>query len=306
MTTDMPRVAVILSTYNGERFLKEQLDSVFAQRDAEVVLFVRDDGSSDSTIEILRSYGDGIQLFPEENQGVGNSFMNCLYKAGEKYDYYAFCDQDDIWSEDKLIQAVNKLSEQEDKPALYCSNQQLVDASGNMLEIRHSKPVDTSYLQILNNNQLTGCTMVWNKALQNLLCDEARRPSPDLLKKRIHDVWVGMVASVTGIVVYDENSFIRYRQHDRNVVGSEGSSAVTEWKNKLKDSSLRNGRSTLAKEILEKFGDRIAEEDRAELGKYAYYRSEKKCRKALLKEDISEYSGESKLSLKAKILLKLV
>ena len=312
MSEKKPGVAVILSTYNGERFLKEQMESVLSQKGAEIYVFARDDGSTDATVEILKSFEGRVRVYEEENAGVGNSFMQCLYKTGEEYDYYAFCDQDDVWLDNKLLRAIEEIDAYikdngEACPVLYCSNQMLTDAEGNETGLRHEKPLNTAYLQVLNNNLLTGCTMVWNKEMQKLLYDENRRPSQDLLQKRIHDVWVAMVASVAGKIIYDENAYIRYRQHESNVVGSEGTGTVTGWKKKLKDPSLRNGRSTLAREILEKYSDVINSEDiKEKLGSYAYYRSEKRCRKVLLKENIGEYSGESGLSVKAKIWLKLV
>ena len=302
-----PAVAVLLSTYNGERFLKEQLESVLSQQNVELTLFVRDDGSVDHTLEILKKYGDRIVLFEGTNIGVGNSFMYLLYRAGCGFDYYAFCDQDDIWREDKLSRAVGKLKRIPETPALYCSNQLLIDSSGTAIGSRFAEIPDLGFEQILNNNKLTGCTMVWNRELQKILSDEVRRPSEELLKKRIHDVWVAMVASVTGVIVFDEHCFIQYRQHEDNVVGAGGTDVISGWRKKIKDPSLRNGRSTLAKEILDKYSDLILDSNIKEiLGYYAFYRSEKKCRKMLLNGNISKYSGESALSTKAKILFRLV
>ena len=307
MNSDKPKVAALLSTYNGERFLREQLESVFAQDGVQLTLYVRDDGSSDSTVEILKEYEGRITLFTGSNIGVGNSFMELVYKAGCEFDYYSFCDQDDIWLGEKLNRAIALLSDKQGIPALYCSNQILIDAAGNEIGFRFSEKPNASYRQILNENKLTGCTMVWNRELQLILFDNNRRPSSALLLKRIHDVWVAMVSSVTGDIVVDEEAYIQYRQHEENVVGAKGTGVIDGWKKKLKNPSLRNGRSTLAKEILEKYSDLIKNDEIIKtLEKYAFYRNEKKCRKMLLQENISEYSGESKLSLKAKILLHLI
>ena len=306
MINAIPKVAVLLSTYNGERFLKEQLDSVLIQEGVDVTIFVRDDGSTDHTVDLLKQYSDQIKLFQEDNIGVGNSFMELVYKAGCEYDYYSFCDQDDVWLKEKLQKAILNLK-QEDVPMLYCSNQELIDEEGNKIGMRFAEPINTSYLQVLNDNKLTGCTMVWNRFLQEIMVEEKRRPGTELLHKRIHDVWVGMVASVTGRIIYDDESYIKYRQHGDNVVGADGISAVSGWKKKLKNPQLRNGRSSLAKEILDKYSDLIKEDTvKLSLENYAFYRSERECRKLLLKDSISDYSGESKLSIKAKILLRLI
>ena len=284
MSKAYPRVAVLISTYNGERFLKEQIESVLAQKEIELNVFVRDDGSSDDTINILGSYRDKITFFQESNVGVGNSFMDVLYKAGKDFDFYAFCDQDDIWKEDKLKRAVS-LIEKKDIPLLYCSNQELIDSNANSLGLRYNNIIDTSFRQILNNNRVTGCTMVWNKKLNDIIADDKRKASKGLLKKRIHDVWVAMVASCVGEIVYDNESYIYYRQHENNVVGSKGSSSLEEYKKKLSNKDLRNGRSELAKEMIEKYSDLFIDEVVNEyLTLFANYRNDAKVKSAIKKK----------------------
>ena len=128
----VPIVAVIMSTYNGEKFLDEQINSILSQKDVVVHLYVRDDGSTDSTRQILsntQKNNKNLHLFFENNIGVGNSFMKCLYYAKANYDYYAFSDQDDIWLPEKLIKAITFL--EENHKELYCSNQMCVDRYGN-------------------------------------------------------------------------------------------------------------------------------------------------------------------------------
>lgn len=305
----MSLVAVLMSTYNGEKYLREQLDSILSQQDVEVSLFIRDDGSRDGTVEILEEYVKGhrnIHLIKGENMGVGNSFMSVLKSAKREADYFAFADQDDIWMPLKLREAVLTL-DGKTVPCCYCSNQTLVDKTGAYMRDRHSDPIDTGYMQILCNNEVTGCTMVWNRQLQGLLMDERRFPSADVLKKRIHDVWVAMVASVVGELYYDQRSFIQYRQHENNVVGVRKSSLLREWKKKLRNPALRNGRSALAGEIVEKYGDLIR--DRAvkeRLRCYADYRKKLTERCRLLRDgEICAYSGESPVMLRLKILLGL-
>lgn len=306
MTSEQPRVAVLMSTYNGQKYLNEQIDSIIKQMDVQVALFVRDDGSSDDTVDILSSYGEGIHLIKGNNTGVGNSFMNILYKAGNEYDYYAFSDQDDIWQNDKLQRAVSLLKT-EQNPVLYCSNQILVDGEGNQIGLRHQKEPGTSWMQIMNSNQISGCTMVWNKAMQIQLTDPAKRPSEALLKKRIHDVWVGMVASVIGRIIYDSESRILYRQHENNVVGVKQVSVLNIWKRKIIDPALRNGRSMLADEITSKFANLIQDEMiKTKLNTYGASRTQWKARLSVMKDrDICRYSGEPYWQLKLKVLLGL-
>ena len=255
----MASVAVIISTYNGEKYLKEQLDSVLNQTGVEVGIFVRDDGSSDGTKEILSGYAEkfpNVDVEFAQNVGVGNSFMNALYSVTDGYDYYAFCDQDDIWEENKLISAVNVL-EQSGK-VLCATNQECVDKEGNSLGLRYSENTDIhlSPVSILEENMLAGCTMVWTAKFNALLREDGKRPSPELLRNRIHDVWLAMVASLYDGIAYDERSFIKYRQHENNVVGASADGFSKRLKKRLKkltSKELRNGRSKLAEEICEKF-----------------------------------------------------
>ena len=177
--TDMnyvPQVTVLMSTYNGEGFLREQLDSIINQQSVNVKLRVRDDGSTDNTIDTLLEYADKIDLTRGRNMGVGNSFMQLVYSAGFDSDYYAFSDQDDIWMSNKLAAAINKLDGVKG-PALYASNQLLVDAGGQEMSIRYESNPGSGWEQTIRHNYMCGCTMVWNKEFQRLICEEKRRPS---------------------------------------------------------------------------------------------------------------------------------
>lgn len=107
-----PAVAVLMSTYNGEKYIKEQLDSIFNQKEVQVTLYVRDDGSTDRTLDIVQSYSNTVLLPFDENKGPGLSFMTLLYHVMSlptQYDYYAFADQDDIWMDEKLIKAIQQI-----------------------------------------------------------------------------------------------------------------------------------------------------------------------------------------------------
>lgn len=299
----MYNVAVLMSTYNGERFLKEQVDSVLKQEQVNVKLYVRDDNSQDKTKQILNQYGNRIEVFYGENLGVGNSFMDILYKSGLQYDYYAFCDQDDIWMPRKTIAAINKLKKLEG-PGLYCSNQKLVDKDMNMLEMRHKKILDVSYMQILCNNQISGCTMVWNRNLQKILLTQNTRPSSELLNKRIHDVWVSMVASVKGMIIYDRDSFIYYRQHENNVVGAKIQTKKEIFKEQIKKlfgQKPKNGRSALAKEIVSLFPEVGEKYPLLEI--CAYPNKIRNKRKLIFaRNEIISHTGESSLTFIFKVL----
>lgn len=304
------KVAVLMSTYNGEKYLREQLDSILAQEGVELTLFIRDDGSSDRTIEIIEGYQEEqscIVLFKGENIGVGNSFMQLVYDASDSYDYYAFSDQDDIWLENKLITAIEKIKEY-NSPVLYTSNQLLVDGKGNDLGLRHTSSPGTSYMQILCCNWLSGCTMVWNNSLHKILSDKKRRPSRDMLQRRIHDVWVAMVASVAGEILFDNNAYILYRQHEHNVVGVRKTRLFDEWKKKIRRPELRNGRSYLAEEIIRNIEDLIDTEGVVlQLKKFASCNDSIYSRIKIMNDvkEISKYSEEPELHVVLKVLLGL-
>lgn len=121
----MCRCLILLSTYNGEKYLPELLESVLAQKDIYVDILARDDGSTDKTVEILKKY-DRVKVYGGNNLKPAKSFLDLIWKADINYDYYALCDQDDVWKEEKIISAV-KCIENIDKPALYSSAVEVVD-----------------------------------------------------------------------------------------------------------------------------------------------------------------------------------
>lgn len=261
----MAKVAILISTYNGMRYLSEQLDSLIGQEGVIVTVFVRDDGSTDDTKEMLTSYAekhDNIKVSFENNVGVGNAFLKMIYDAPSDYDYYALSDQDDVWEPDKVVSAVNFL--EKTGGMLYASNQECVDAECNSLGLRydeHSR-INLTPEGILSENNLAGCTMVFNNKFYSIITEEGRRPSSELLKVRIHDVWLAMVASLYGGLVYDPSSHIKYRQHGDNIVGAYRKPLKDRIKakfKKIKNKSLRCYRSALAKEIILKFPEKAAE-----------------------------------------------
>ena len=260
----MNKVAVLMSTYNGERFLRQQIDTILDQENVAVDLYIRDDGSTDTTKDIVEEYQrnhKNIVFIKGKNAGVGNSFMKLLYSVPDRYDYYAFSDQDDIWKSDKLAKAIVAI--QKSGCCLYGSNQECVDAEGNTMGLRYDdyRKINLKPFEIMCRNDIAGCTFVFTRDLYELL--KERRPSNDLLKLRIHDVWVAMVASVVGEIYYDEESHMMYRQHDQNVVGAKESSKIDILKmqfNKLFDQKQRNGRSKLAKEVVSCYPEYIEDE----------------------------------------------
>jgi rhamnosyltransferase len=210
-------VCVLLSSYNGEKYLSVQLDSLLKQRDVNLKILVRDDGSSDGTCNILEQYKrDGkLDFFKGHNVGYAKSFY-LLVKNAPDCDYYAYCDQDDFWEEDKLITAVALLEQQDQaKPALYYSALKVVDKNLNFKYNSHKNfkpsqyPFQASFLRV----NVYGCTAVFNAAARH-----------DLLKYDYetfyaHDTNMNMLASALGNVVFDPTPHVQYRQHENNLFG---------------------------------------------------------------------------------------
>jgi glycosyltransferase involved in cell wall biosynthesis len=326
--SDLPLVAVMMSTYNGERYLKPQIESILNQKNVKVDLYIRDDGSKDHTAAVLKEYKNrtNVHVRLARNAGVGRSFMSMVYDPDIKGDYYAFADQDDIWMEDKLERAVFMISEKAQVglrydpglsdgkdpvkvPILYAGNQMLVDAAGNELGLRHKQPVPTDYHRVLATNLLSGCTMVWNMDLMNLLRDPKRQPPMDIFQTLIHDVWVAWVAALCGKTIFDMKAKIWYRQHEDNVVGAYKKTRREVFQDqihKLKNKRIRNPRMTRARLAITYFADRLTE-DKKDLYHYANYKDHFKSRVWLMWDrQTTTYTHENRAAYILKVILGLV
>ena len=212
----MKKVQVLLSTFNGEKYLTEQLKSLIAQEGIELSILVRDDGSSDSTQRILSEWQEKglLRWYQGRNVKPTKSFLDLMQKAAEA-DYYAFCDQDDVWQKQKLKVAVDKLDEYaSNQPSMYFSKAQLVDENLHKISYDKYPKGVLSFGQAIVCNNATGCTIVFNKILLNLV------NSRKSLNVQWHDQWLYLVClAVGGNIYYDSNSYINYRQHKNNVVG---------------------------------------------------------------------------------------
>ncbi|MEK4698530.1 glycosyltransferase family 2 protein [Solibacillus sp. FSL R7-0668] len=247
----MKKVQVLLSTYNGELYLQEQLDSLMNQIDIDLNILVRDDGSRDNTIRILENYAqkyNNIKVIRGENIGVVASFFELLRDADTDADYFAFCDQDDFWREEKLIAAVKKLEEHKDQymPLLYCSKTRVVDEKLNFLSFSKEPKRSLKLENALVENMATGCTVVINKKCrQEIICKEINYKNIIM-----HDWWIYMIALLQGKVVYDANSYIDYRQHSSNVVGI-GNGIYHQYLRKLKHFMNGKNKGLLKKQAQE-------------------------------------------------------
>ena len=212
------RVLVMLSTYNGEKYLKAQLDSLRNQTNVNLCVLVRDDASKDRTLEILEQYKSLMNLAYEaaENVGSTRSFMELIRNCSSEYDFYAFCDQDDYWHADKLSTAIVGLENLDiKKPSLYYSGQKLVDSN---LSPIYDHTLDTYRNEYANAifNQMAGCTTVFNKTLLLLL----KQYQNVLNVPGFHDSFTYRVCVLAGgEFICDSEGQIDYRQHGSNIVG---------------------------------------------------------------------------------------
>jgi len=264
-----PLVAVLLSSYNGERYLAEQLDSLLAQTHRNLRIVVRDDGSSDNTREILRRYASehaNVQVTYGENIGLVPSFFRLVDEAPSA-DYYCFSDQDDVWEADKVERGMHRLRAVTG-PALYFTDVQVVDSALRPLGYEHNPaPRGASFENALVQNIATGCTMMLNAAAHAAL---RRRPLRLVSYVYHHDWWVYAVIAGIGQVLYDPYPSIKYRQHGTNVTGSPY--GLRRWTAKVKrhlgPATLRIRRQ--AEELLRIYGDELPPERKRLLEEFVH------------------------------------
>lgn len=209
------RVIVLMSTFNGERFVVEQMRSILNQLPADGRIIVRDDGSSDTTVSRVAQVDDPrIAVTQGSNVGFARSFLTLLNDAPRDGEMIMFADQDDVWLPGKVERAWKALSMQRDRPALYCSAQMLADDRLRPIHITERWPCEPSFANALAENVVTGCTAALNPAAVALL-----RAAGVPQRVRFHDWWMYLVVSAFGVVVFDPEPTLLYRQHGANQIG---------------------------------------------------------------------------------------
>ena len=222
------KVLILMSTYNGEKYLVEQLNSILNQKNVDLDILVRDDGSKDKTIEILNRYNslENFSFYQGNNVGPAMSFID-LIKQSKKYDYYAFADQDDYWESDKIYSAISKLEESNTtRGKLYFSKVEVVDS--NLKHLSYSfLPEKITLKKEMIKNYATGCTIVFDDNLKELI----KRCNFSFVA--MHDSLICRCALINHSFVYADNtSHIKYRQHENNVLGMK-SGFFAKWKQRF-------------------------------------------------------------------------
>ena len=281
------KVIVLLSSFNGETYIKEQLDSLLNQELKPYKILIRDDGSIDQTTRIISEYSNNdksIEYYCGSNLGPAKSFFELINKC-EKADYYALCDQDDVWFRDKLSRAVFLMEkENNSKPLLYCSKYTLTDKNLNPIDSNVSKLYNFSdFPHSLIYHTAPGCTYVFN--------NEAREQiiKYDLNKEYclIHDAIIHKVVCMFGKMILDNESHMYYRQHGDNEIGMNANNlkVFTGRIRRFLNGKIKNYRSKTAKSLLNVYGEECSKENKELLNIVANYMDDWKLKKELLDKD---------------------
>jgi len=225
-------ILILLSTYNGENYLSEQLDSIIAQTHSNWLLLIRDDLSTDNTSKIIAEYENKdsrinlIRKISGNNIGANASFSILLDYALKNTDsnYFMFCDQDDVWFPNKIELSLNKLLQHESpatnhQPLLIFTDKFITDRNLNKLSKSYYKYQRIQTDKIALNQQLlqnvpTACTMIFNRTLAELANSIPQ-------ESVMHDHWISLVASSFGKIYYIDEPTMYYRQHSSNVFGAK-------------------------------------------------------------------------------------
>jgi glycosyltransferase involved in cell wall biosynthesis len=210
-----------MATYNGENFLAEQLDSIYSQKYDSWILYVSDDGSKDRTIQILEDYQQkwGVEklcILKGPQEGSCKNFLTLACNKNIRAEYYAFCDQDDVWLPDKISNAVDIISnhQQEELPFVYCGRTIYVDEKLRPFGMSRLFTRPKTFENALVHSIAGGNTMVFNKATKFLV------EKIGIKIVASHDWWIyQIVTGVGGELFYDPNPYIQYRQHSKTLVG---------------------------------------------------------------------------------------
>lgn len=223
----MKNIAILISTYNGESYLLEQVYSIlnqdaFRNSNFNIKIYIRDDGSTDCTlmlIDTLKNQEPNVifSLPSDSNLGPADSFLHMLSVIDS--DYYFFCDQDDIWLRDKVSRAINCMGEQSELPIAYFSDLKLCNQDGEVVSNSlwnkwgYRPKFFDNWKNYFSVSLVTGCTLAINRAAREKCMSHNR------YHLMLHDQWISYLCAKFGSVIADKNPSILYRQHDNNVIG---------------------------------------------------------------------------------------
>lgn len=227
-------IAIAMATFNGEKYLAAQIESILSQSYSDWVLFIHDDGSSDNTIAIIEQYAvkypkkiisiEDNTLFSSHGGAMSNFFgiLEWIRKNDPAFSYFMLCDQDDWWLPNKIaeeVKAIKRIEESGAIPAVVHSDVMITDESLTILSdsfytYAGLEPTKSNLSSLVMDNVFIGCTMLWNKKLNDIL---------DFFPEHalMHDWWIGLSSAVVGKVGYICCPLMYYRQHGNNTVGAK-------------------------------------------------------------------------------------
>ncbi len=222
---DAPSVAILLCTFNGARFLAEQLNSLETQTHQNWVVIASDDGSNDQTLEILQEYQarwpfGKLTIRSGPQKGFCQNFLSLACDTYIKAEYYAFCDQDDVWLPEKLSAALNNIifNQNSELPYLYCGRTKYVNQNLKPCGVSPLFVFPPSFRNALVQSIAGGNTMVFNLAAKILI------EKVGIVDVPSHDWWLyQLISGVEGDVFYDRTPYLLYRQHEFALVGGNSS-----------------------------------------------------------------------------------
>lgn len=293
---DMNTVAICMATYNGEKYLSKQLESILDQSYSNWVLFIRDDGSADNSHSIILRY---TTIYPNKiiliedsslsGGGASNNFMSILWWVTKHYDfnYYMFCDQDDFWLNTKIEHSMNRIKNVESRyngPVLIHTDLFVADNNLNIIDdsfisYRDLDPFEIKINRLIVQNNVTGCTMLWNKKLNEQI---------QLFDTRIvmHDWWIAITASLLGQISFIDEPTILYRQHGDNVIGATKVKSISFvfkrlfGHNQVRETLVKSTKQ--ASLVLERFNDLLSNKDKKAIVDFSNLYEYKKCQRIII------------------------
>ena len=261
----MKKVHILLSSYNGEKYIAQQIDSLLAQKYPDIEIFVRDDGSKDSTVEIVRQYAavnDNIHLIEGENLGFRGSFAWLLSNC-RGADYYAYCDQDDIWMPEKISRAVKALSPYDDIPAIYLGDFYWGDEECRPIRQYNNVEKEHTLVKYITSGDMNtfGFTEVFNECAAKGIRDRK------VLEQTAHDQIIYLYCRCKGKVIWDKKPTAYYRRHGDNTSPQElvGGNRVTHTLWQVKTFLFKSGRERVYgkfEEFYEEYKDILDPKDK--------------------------------------------
>lgn len=294
----LPAVQVLLSMRDGADHLPDQLASLVAQMGVDLDLLVRDDGSQDSSVAVLASFVDRLRIQASSDAtplGVPGTYLRLLGQASLDREYWAFCDQDDVWSADKLATAAAALTAPESRsvPTLWvCAAEAFDDHGAIPVPGRTSQP---SLGNALVESIGPGCCMVWNEALMRRLVV----PPQDAAV--LHDSWLYASASILGRVVVEPRVLVRYRVHEHNAIGIDTRLGTRIGRHRRAAVTGEPTWEALAAQLLTAYGPSLPPDQRRVITAMAYGDRRERLR-AWLRRDLRRSSALDNLLLLGRLM----